>query len=127
MKTPYDSKLREAAEEFKRLCERYDIAGVVLFISPTHSEFVSKIDTGWSVAKFESPTGLRFRSKAEDFKSKEEQHRCTEATVHMLTSIVEWSRQLNQSMTSVLQQLSRHMRIVWTAWGKPDSYPGDGK
>ena len=127
MKTPYDPKLREAAEEFKALCTKYDCAGVVLFVSPTHSEFVNHVGPSWSVVKFELPNGLRFRSKREDFPSKEAQRFATESTAHMLTSIVEWSRVLNASMTSVIKQLQGKMQILWSAWGYPDSYPGDGK
>lgn len=64
MRKPYDPQLREAAEEFKRICEKYDCAGVVLFVSKTHSEFVNRIDPSWSVMRLEGP-GIRFRSKAD--------------------------------------------------------------
>lgn len=127
MTTPYDPKLREVAEEFKALCRKYDCAGVVLFVSPTHAEFVNHLEPTWSVVKLESPDRIRFRSKKEDFHSREEQHRCTEATAHVLTSIVEWSRQVNGSMRGVLEQLGKQMKIAWRVWGDPDSIPGDGK
>ncbi len=79
------------------------------------------------MVRIEGPTELRFRSKRADFPSVEEQKRCTEASAHMLTSIVEWSRQVNESMRSVLQQLGKHIRIGWSVWGDPHSVPGDGK
>lgn len=126
MNQKYDPKLREIAEEFKSLCKNYDVGAVVLFVSPSHAEFVNYISPSWSVAKIEGP-GLRFRSKREDFKSKEEQDHATESTTHMLTSIVEWSRQINGDMRQVLEQLGKHMRIGWKTWGDPDSVPGDGK
>jgi hypothetical protein len=127
MRLPYDPKLREAAEDFKALCEKYDCAGIVLFVSPTHSEFVNHISPSWSLVKFEAPDRMRFRSKREDFPSKEAQHQATEATTHILTSTAEWARRLQSTMMSVLEQLKPHMRVMWTAWGEPDSYPGDGK
>lgn len=127
MKRPYDPKLREAAEEFRALCQRYDCAGVVLFVSPTNAEFVNHIHPSWSVATIEGNDRLRFRSKREDWPSKEAQDAATSASAHMLTSIVEWSRQVNTSMRGVIEQLRPHMRIAWAAWDRPDSVPGDGK
>jgi hypothetical protein len=127
VKQPYDPKLREAAEEFEKICEKYDCAGVVLFVSPTHSEFATHISPSWSVARMESPAALRFRSRRADFESKEEQVRCTEASMHMFTSIIEWSRKLNEETRSIVRQISQHMGVVWQTWGDPDSVPGDGK
>lgn len=127
MKKPYDPKLRKAAIEFSELCEKYDCMGVVLLVSPTHSEFVNHFNPSWSVMHLEPPNGLRFRSKKEDFNSKEEQHEKTEATAHGVTSIVEWSRKTNEVWTNILSQLSTQMTIIHSVWGKPDSVPGDGK
>lgn len=127
MKQPYDPKLREVAEEFKAICRKYDCAGVVLFVSPTHAEFVNHLNPSWSLVTLEGPDKIRFRSKREDFASLEDQHAATTSSAHMLTSIVEWSRQVNEGMRSVLQQLGEHMRIGWNTWGDPHSTPGDGK
>lgn len=125
MKKPYDPKLREAAEEFKAICKKYDCAGIVLFVSPTHAEFVNHFTPSWSVIKHVEG-GLRFRSKKEDFPSKETQDPHTNASVHMLTSMLEWSKQLNRNVTHLLTELRKHMTIVWSVWGEPDSTPGDG-
>lgn len=127
MKKPYDQKLRDAAEEFKALCQKYDCAGVVLLVSPTNAEFVNHVNPSWSVLSMEGVDRIRFRSKREDWPTKEAQDAATNASVHMLTSIVEWSRQTNTAMRGVIDQLRPHMRIAWAAWGKPDSVPGDGK
>lgn len=131
MKAPYDPRLREAAFEFRALCQKYDCAGFALLVSPTHAEFANLLEPTWSVVKLEpgpeGAFGIRFRSKREDWPSKEAQDYATEASAHMLTSVVEWSRQVNYSMRSVLEQLGKHVRIAWSAWDKPDSVPGDGK
>lgn len=120
---PYDPKLREAAKEFQVICKKYDCAGFVLFVSPTHCEFVNELSPTWSVVSVVDQTMLRFRSKREDFPTKEAQYFATEASAHMLTSVIEWSRRTNESMRSVLQQLEKHMSIVWKTWGNPDSTP----
>lgn len=124
---PYDGELRKAAEEFKVICAKYDCAGAVLFVSPTHAEFVNVIEASWSVASIQGDGNIRFRSKREDFPSKERQDYCTGATAHVFTSMIEWSRTFNEAMTSVIQQLNGQMRIMWEAWDEPDSVPGDGK
>lgn len=127
MKTPYDPKLREAAEEFKALCGKYDCMGVMLLVSKTHAEFVNEVSPSWSVLRMEAPEAFRFRSKGEDFPSLEAQNEATEATAQGVTSIVEWSRQTHAGWSGILDQLRKHMRIMHAAWGDPDSVPGDGR
>jgi hypothetical protein len=127
-KSPYDPKLREAAEQFNAMCKKYDCMAVCLLVSPTHAEFVNVLDPSWSVMRPEGPAGIRFRSKKEDFNSKEEQHESTEATTHGVTSIVEWSRQTNRMWSGILSTLQKHMKIFYKTWAdEPDSIPGDGK
>lgn len=121
----YDPILKEAAEEFKELCKKYDIFGVTLLVSSSHAEFIHRIDPSWSCMKVDSEIkggiGIIFKSKLEDFDSKEDQHEATESTIHALTSIVEWSRQMNNNFQKMLVDLSNHMRIAWKPWKDPDS------
>ncbi len=124
---PYDPKLREAAEDFKALCLKYDCMGVVLFVSPTHSEFVNELSPTWSVMHKEGEHGIRFRSKKADFPSKDAQHFATESTTHGVTSIVEWTRMTNNAWSGILSKLREHMKIMHSVWDRPDSVPGDGK
>lgn len=125
---PYDPRLREAAEEFNTLCKKYDCMGTVLFSSRTHSEFSTYLDASWSVFSVEEPGKIRFRSKIEDFGGdREAQKAATEDSLHALTSVVEWSRKINESYRFILKEVGKHVRVMWTAWGAPDSIPGDGK
>lgn len=124
---PYDPKLREASKEFTKICEKYDCMAVNLFVSPTHCEFVNHLHSSWSVIKMEEPNKIIFRSKKEDFKSKKEQHFHTQSSVHAVTSIVEWTRRTNEGWAELLNKLRKHMRILHSVWGEPDSVPGDGK
>ena len=130
MNKPYDPKLREVSAEFKALCKKYDCMGSVLFVSPTHAEFINELSPTWSVMKIELDDGVprvRFRSKRADFPSKEIQNQRTNATVHGVTSIIEWSRMNLKSWSSILDALRPHMTVLHSAWGDPDSVPGDGK
>lgn len=130
MKKPYDPKLREAAEEFKAICEKYDCIGACLFVSPTHSEFVNELKTSWSVLRFE-PTdqgvAIRMRSKRDDFPSKEAQRFATDSTVHAVTSIIEWSRQTHDNWQELLKLIRTKMTVLYSAWGEPDSIPTTGE
>ncbi|HTL13092.1 MAG TPA: hypothetical protein VL588_11415 [Bdellovibrionota bacterium] len=131
MSAPYDPKLREAMLEFRALCAKYDCMGAILLVSRTHAEFGNVIDPTWSVMHFEKdPEGggrmaVRFRSKKEDFPSKEAQHEATEATAHGVTSIMNWARQTHDMWASLLTELQKHMKVFFTVWDEPDSVPGD--
>jgi len=125
---PYDQKLREAAEEFKVLCKKYDCIGVVLFVSPTHVEFVNEISASWSVMRFEEgQQKLRFKSKREEWPSLEAQKDATNSTVHAVTSLVQWSEQTHKIWSGVLVFLRENFTILYSKWDKPTSIPGDGK
>lgn len=124
---PYDLSLRDAAEDFKSICREYDCMGIVLFVSPRHAEFVNHISPSWSLMRHDGNESIRFRSKREDFGSKEEQDLATLATTHGVCSIVEWSRITFEAWQGVLTQLREHMTILHRTWEKPDSVPGDGK
>lgn len=120
----FDPELRKAAKELEAIAEKYDCAAVCLFVSKTHSEFINHITPEWSVLRREGPNGIRLRSKKEMFSSKEEQHRVTEASAHLLTSVFEWSRQVHSNFGKILEALGAHLNIMWRVWDdKPDSTP----
>lgn len=111
----FDPQLRAAIEEIKPILKKYDCLASMLLVSKTHSEFLHQIESSWSVMKFEGPH-LRFRSKREDFPSKELHDENTKASVHALTSFVEWTRISNASFQNVIEQLRKHMSILWETW-----------
>lgn len=129
MKPLYDPKLRDAAEEFKAICKKYDCIGVVLFVSPTNSEFVNNIHASWSAMSIEPDNhSVRIRCKREDFASHEDQKKVVDATSHALTSIYEWTRLANQDFFKVICLVREKWKFLWKAWDcVPDSIPGDGK
>lgn len=122
---PFDPNLREAAKEFTALCKKYDCMGSAVFVSKTHSEYINEIEPSWSLMRKEPPNRIRFKSSINDFNSKEDQLEATEASVHGVTSMVEWGRQTHMAWKHVLDQLSKHMRIMYRVWNEPDSVPGD--
>ncbi len=121
---PFDPKLKEACEEIKAILRKYDCNASMLLVSPTHCEYLFHIDSSWSVMKFDfGPEGekagkhfIRFRNKREDFPSKEAQHFATSSTVHFLTSTLQFGGMIQKNMTSLLQELRKHMNIVYRVW-----------
>jgi hypothetical protein len=55
---PFDPKLKMAADDIKKILDQYDIAGVAVLHSPTHTEFLMKVDTDHSLAKMD---GKKFK------------------------------------------------------------------
>ena len=134
MKKPYDPKLRAAMEDIKAVLRKHDVMGLAILASPTHSEFLCDPQATWSVAKIEAaPEGghaIRFRSKRDDFPSREAQHAATEATVHGIESFHWLCFKLGEQMGQLVQVLRTKMTILTNVgglMGEPDSVPGDGK
>lgn len=133
MKKPYDPKLREAMEDIKAVLRKHDIMGCAVLASPTHSEFLCEPGATWSVAKIENingEPGIRFRSKREDWPSKEAQDAATAATVHGLESVRWLSLKLSDQMGQLVDMLRPKMTVLTNVaglMGKPDSTPGDGQ
>jgi len=108
---PYDPDLKEAMEKIKAILDEYQIGGSITLASRSHSEFLYHFPE-WSVAQFnKSKDGIDFRSKAEDFESKEQQDQDTEASVHLLCAIRDISAQTFGNFDNVLQDLGKHMDI----------------
>ena len=79
----YDPMLREAMTEINGILEKYDIAGFIALISPTHAEFKLTIDKpSWSNLRFlKDGKAVHFKVH---MKSDPEN---TEATAHALYSL----------------------------------------
>lgn len=122
--TNHDPKLKEAAEEIKIILKKYDAQAAMLLVSPSHCEYLYFLDSSWSTARFEPATDkhhpnecyLRFRSKKEDFKNKEDQHFATEATMHGITSMLQFGRMTSDNMQKILEVLKQHMKIAYEVW-----------
>lgn len=116
----YDPKLREAMDEFRALCRKYDIGAYVCFASKTHMEFGLEIDTpSWSHLK-RIPNGIRFKSPAAEKEKRE-------ATVAMAYGFRDMMTNGFATMHKLCEMMQEHLAIEHTSMvGKaPDSVPGD--
>lgn len=112
----FDPCLKEAIEEIKAVLRKHDAMATIILVSPTHLEWLHHIEASWSVMRYEGPGLLRFRSKKEDWPSKDAQDRATEASVHAVTTFFQFGRKLQHEMGQVLDQLRQHMRIAYEVW-----------
>lgn len=118
MKTEFDPELKKAMLEVQDILRKYDCAASIILISPTHSEFLYHVETSWSVMKMEGPGYIRFKSKKDDFATKADQHAATEASVHMLTTFLQFGRKSASIFGGLIEQLGHHMKIAYEVWDK---------
>src|SRR4051812_33483380 len=62
----YSPKLKKAMEEIKAVVKKYDVGAIVVLHTPGFSEYLFKIDPGYSAAKLEVDR-VRINIKAEHY------------------------------------------------------------
>lgn len=112
---PYDPRLRAAMAEIIDVLLKYDIAGQIVVVSKTHSEFMTHYPK-WSVLQFqeddnENVIGIRFNTNGKEFKSKKEKHECAEATVHMIDQFEHISKEFYDMSHTTMMSLEPYLEI----------------
>src|SRR3990167_2276574 len=114
-KLGFDPNLKDAAEEIKKIMQKYDIGGHITLVSPTHSEFMYAITPSWSCARFErlpnGEVGIRFTATEKRYGCKETSRKYQENTAHLLLQIRDLGVQAFQTMENVHEQLKKHIDI----------------
>lgn len=81
----YSPKLKKAMEEIKKVLKKYDIAGFVLLHTPGHTEYLNRIDPGYSCVSVEGGA-FRIKLKADELPGgKEQARKLAEDTYNMVT------------------------------------------
>lgn len=60
-----DVRIKPAVDEIKAVLEKHDMAAVVFIASPTHVEFLYRLEASWTCIRLE-PAGLRIRANSKD-------------------------------------------------------------
>src|SRR5882724_6077941 len=89
-----DQNLKLAMEEIKVMLRRHDCAAVVFLESKSHAEFLYHFSPTWSCVTLHEGGLCRFKSKREDYSSREEQHEVQEKSLGMLVSFGDLGRKL---------------------------------
>jgi hypothetical protein len=106
---PEDKRYRECMAEIVGVLKKYDMAGAVTVVSKERAMFKYHFPT-WSVIQL-GEDHIRFRSKREDFPSKEAQHRATELSAHVLMQMRDIAAQTFELMENMGAKLAHHMKI----------------
>lgn len=79
-----ETKLKVAAEQIKDILRKHDLAGAVALHSPGHGEYFVHLNPSYSCAYVYNDKEVRFYSKKEDYKTREEQLKKQADTSNML-------------------------------------------
>ncbi len=84
-------KLKVAAEEIKDVLRKHNIAAAVALHSPGHGEYFVHLNPSYSCAYVYNDNEIRFYSKKEDYKSKDDQLQKQAETSNMLKILTDLS------------------------------------
>ena len=101
-------RYRECMAEIMGVLKKYDMAGAITVVDQERCMFKYHFPT-WSVAYVE-PNGIRLRSKREDFGSKEEQHRVSGLTAHVIM-------QMRDAAVNTVRLTEAMGKIMEDKWG----------
>lgn len=110
-----DKGHRECIAEIMGVLKKYDMAGAVTVISKERAAFRYHFPT-WSVVKLqEAPNGglgVRIKSKAADFPSREAQHKANELSAHIVYQMRDIATNTYGMCTAVAEKMSEHWDVT---------------
>ena len=103
---------RECIAEIMGVLKKYDMAGAITVISKERAAFRYHFPT-WSVVKLHEATdggvGVRIRSKAADFSSKEAQQKANELSAHIIYQM----RDIATNTYGMCSMVAEKMDAAW--------------
>lgn len=75
-------------KEIEQVMKKYDIAGVVCLHTPGFGEYLNKIDTSYSCARYQQG-GLHLKAKADDLGGAEKRNKIMTTTANMFAILAE--------------------------------------
>lgn len=111
----YSPKLKTAMERIKPILKEYDICATIVLHTPGFSEYLTKVDSAYSCAKFEGDF-LRIKAKLqEDFDGdKDAWNEKVTDTVNMIQHFADVSANTSMSMYDLLDKLKESVEIETT-------------
>lgn len=106
---------RECLAEILGVLKKYDMAGAITVISKERAAFRYHFPT-WSVVQLqEAPdggVGVRIRSKAADFPSREAQQRANELSAHIVYQMRDIATNTYGICTAVANKMDEHWNVT---------------
>lgn len=113
-----DKQYRDCMAEIIGVLKKYDMAGAITVVAKDRAHFRYHFPT-WSVAQLqEAPgggLGVRLRSKAADFPSKEDQRKANELTAHIIYQM----RDCAMNTIGVCKAVIEKMEQAWVVEHNP--------
>jgi hypothetical protein len=111
-----DPKLKQAAKDIKDILEKADIAGHIILVSPTHSEFVFHLQPSWSAISISEPdekgaVSMRVKATKEELGSREAVAKKVELTAHLICQLKDLSVMCFQVADNILKTIETKYRI----------------
>jgi hypothetical protein len=106
-------RYRECMAEIVGVLKKYDMAGAVHIVDKDRAMFRYHFPT-WGVVSLEEgagKTGIRFRSKREDFPSREAQKEAVELSTHIIFQLRDLSAMTFAQMNKVAGMLQEHFHV----------------
>ena len=106
---------RECVAEIMGVLKKYDMAGAITVISKERAAFRYHFPT-WSVVKLqEAPDGglgVRIKSKATDFPSREAQHKANELSAHIVYQMRDIAMNTYGMCVAVGEKMDEHWDVT---------------
>ncbi len=112
-----DPKLKTAMAEIFAILKKHDIAGQVILVSESHTEFRIKINPTWSCAReAEVPEGLaiQFKASRKEYPDPKKKHQAIENTAHMVLAFRDISIQNSLQFGRMVEALETQIKIDHT-------------
>lgn len=111
---------RECIAEIMGVLKKYDMAGAITVISKERAAFRYHFPT-WSIVKLheamDGGLGVRIRSKAADFSSREAQQKANELSAHIIYQM----RDIATNTYGMCSMVAEKMNAVWDVTHVPHS------
>lgn len=107
-----DKRYRECVAEIVGILKKYDMAGAITVVSKERAMFKFHFPT-WSVILL-GESHIRFRSKREDFPSKEAQRQATELSAHIIMQIRDIAATTFAAMNKIGGELQTQLGMTHT-------------
>ncbi len=107
-----DPKLRKTARDIKKILKQNGYAGSFVIVSKTHAEFRMHFPS-WTAIKLDG-NQVRVKAKREDFKSKADQIKMVDDTVHVLENMRMVGGMIFENMNNIIKMIEKTIEITYS-------------
>lgn len=117
----YSPKLKKVVKEIEEILKREDVAGLVVVHTPGFSEYMIKLDPGYSCCKIEG-NRIKIRAKEEEL-GKAKRDQMLSDTANMLYLITQTAGTVIYPFFDISESLDKKLQAEHIDQSKPDDLP----